>query len=121
MHARDDAEHDALFLSVLARMVVFKLINAAVVLIMLNAPLRQAIHVGDCYEDPYCADEPVTSVSGKLLPNDEYKISGLCPSFLSDVGPPYKVDVCTDTACWRLRRNQCYPEGPFKTVEVLEP
>ena len=130
MHARDDAEHDALLLSVLARMVVFKLINAATFLttifvVLLVIPNRTlAVHVGECFDDPYCSDDVLYAVSGKLLPNDEYKIEGPCPAFRSYVGPPNKVDVCTDTACSHLEKYKCFTASGglpgFRTVEVLQ-
>lgn len=91
-------------------------------LVLLAAPAL-AISIGDCFNDSFCGDRTMitSSVEGDLLPNDEYNIKGPCPAFLSFVGQPDKVDVCTDTKCSRLEKFRCYSDKKgYKTVEVLE-
>lgn len=90
------------------------------IFVVLLVKSTEAVVVGGCWTDANCADEFITPISGPLKPNDEYKITGPCPNFLSAVGPPNKVDVCTDTACSRLQKNVCYTGGPYRTVEVLQ-
>ena len=91
-------------------------------LVLLAAPTR-AISIGDCFKESYCGDRTkiTSSVEGDLVPNDEYNIKGPCPTFLSFVGQPDKVDLCTDTACSRLEKFRCYSDKHgYKTVEVLQ-
>lgn len=99
-------------------MVIIKLTNAASVFAMLIMR-ASAIHVGDCYNEGTCSDRILSVVSGGLNPNDEYKITGSCPAFLSDTGSPNKVDLCTNTKCTRLIKDTCYSQGPYVSVEVL--
>lgn len=80
-----------------------------------------AEHVGDCYDDNICMGKQTASVSGNPQPNNELKINAKCTSFHSDIGSPYKVDLCTNTACSRIQYNQCYNDGNgYKYVEFVE-
>lgn len=88
-------------------------------LLVLLATLSKGMHIGDCWDDGRCIGTLQSSISGNPLPNAEFKITGICKSFRSDTGKPYKIDLCTDTACSRLEFNQCYGSGDYKTIEVL--
>lgn len=102
-------------------MVVFKLINAAMLLAMAFVLPAACEHIGDCHENKFCTGKVLSSVSGDPKPGNEFKINGACPGFRSDVGSPYKMDLCTASSCSRLNYNQCYNSGGYQYVEVLQP